>query len=157
MWLKLSVSSLMPWSQRGYNSLSGHNDCLVLMALCLYWPFLKKPRVPVPEMPWGWGKTATFNKAVGNPWMQRLQECNSSGDLFRSRKESEEFFLTNVAEKQHIYIYHANHRSVCIWLRVCTQASTHTHKNLNTHICVVKIKIYAIILLYTIRTHAQTE
>ena len=39
----------------------------------------------------------------------------------------------------------------------CMYAQRQAQKNLGTHIYAVKIKIYAIILLYTIHTHTQTE
>lgn len=68
------------------------NNCLILMALCLYWPFFEKTWVLLPEMPWGWMKPVAFSRAVGNRWMWWLQEHNSNRHLFRSWKESEEFF-----------------------------------------------------------------
>lgn len=49
---------------------SEHNNCLVLMDLCLYEPFPEISCVVLPEMPWEWGNTATLNKAVGSPWMK---------------------------------------------------------------------------------------
>lgn len=46
---------------------------------------------------------------------------------------------------------------LCVHDCVYAHRQAHAQKTLNTRISAVKIKIYAIILLYTICTPAQTE
>lgn len=77
---------------------SGHSDCLVLVDLYLYEPFLENLCVLLPEVPWGWGNIAAFNKAtLGCKECRNALTAGTCPGLERIQKIF--FFLISVAEK----------------------------------------------------------